>query len=243
MRPMQKKILIIGMQHGNELLGYKLMSYITSYHTELLEYIDFIVGNPAAFSKKTRYVESDMNRSYNKYTRSRTYEENRAEQILSMIRSASYEIVLDLHTTTANQQPSIIVSSLAGAVRKFLRNSDISTVVMMSENIAAHSLIGNCEQALSIEVNHRELNNELLGALALSIESFIKSNPASKVVTVYEVNGLLSSKDMPVGLIDQVENFKLFSNKFYPILAGEVAYKNSGEYLGFQADKKYQLTV
>ena len=59
-----KKILLLGSQHGNELLGEKLYQYMQTYRQELLPYVVFKIGNPEAHQKGVRYVESDMNRAY-----------------------------------------------------------------------------------------------------------------------------------------------------------------------------------
>jgi len=58
------KILAIISTHGNELLGPNVLSYMLNKRSELLEYVDFMVANPRAYSQNVRYVESDLNRSY-----------------------------------------------------------------------------------------------------------------------------------------------------------------------------------
>ena len=58
-------ILLIGASHGNELLGPKLFSHLLQHRKEVLEYVDMLIGNPRAFAARKRYIESDINRSYN----------------------------------------------------------------------------------------------------------------------------------------------------------------------------------
>lgn len=58
------KLLIIAATHGNELLGIKLYQFLLAQHSALLESIDFVIGNPRAYAAHKRYIQSDLNRSY-----------------------------------------------------------------------------------------------------------------------------------------------------------------------------------
>ena len=237
-----KQVLLIGMQHGNELLGDKLMNYIALHNPKLLESVDFVVGNPRAFKNKVRFIDTDMNRSYNKKSPEPSYEEIRANKVIELIQATRYNLVLDLHTTTAKQPPCVIMSDFTDATKKFLRCTDISTVVKMPKDITVHSLIGSCRQALSIEVNYEESSGSTLRNLVRSIVAFINNSDTAKEVTVYEVESLLRVDDLTTNPGSQIQNFKALANGCYPVLLGETAYESAG-YLGFKAKKKYQLTV
>ena len=92
------KILAIISTHGNELLGPNVLSYMLNKRSELLEYVDFMVANPRAYSQNVRYVESDLNRSYGSDLD--TYEARRSKAIEDRIKSLQPELVLDFRHCT-----------------------------------------------------------------------------------------------------------------------------------------------
>ena len=102
------KILAIISTHGNELLGPNVLSYMLNKRSELLEYVDFMVANPRAYSQNVRYVESDLNRSYG--SNLDTYEAQRSKTIEDRIKLLQPELVLDFHTTTA-EQPDLLITA------------------------------------------------------------------------------------------------------------------------------------
>ena len=66
-------ILLLGSPHGNEILGDVLYAYIQKHRRDLLPRVTFLIGNIKAKKAGVRYIESDLNRSYN--NRRSTYEE------------------------------------------------------------------------------------------------------------------------------------------------------------------------
>lgn len=236
---MRKKILLLASQHGNEHLGEKLYAYIINNYPDLLECIDYLVANPRARRQNQRYIESDMNRSYASDTHS--YESKQAAKVLQHIVKHKFQLVLDLHTTTAIQDPCLIVCHLKTPIKQYLRATQIRQVVKMSETIAKHSLIGNCPQALSIEANKDQINEKLLELLVRSIKAFTAGMNVGGDVDIFEVSSLLRREDVQNS--STITNFRLQDDSFYPILFGEKAYENEGTYMGFKSEKKYKRTL
>lgn len=232
------KILFVASQHGNEHLGEKLYAHALEFYPELVQSIDYVLANPQARHENKRYIMSDMNRSYR--VPEETYEATLAKQLLEYIQLHAYTLVLDLHTTTANQQPCIIINHFNKTARRFLRSSCIRTVVQMDDEIAAHSLIGNCPQAVSIEVNNQSITTELLDSLCRTVQNFIDNRVVTNTINLYKVSEMLRAGDIdPVVAI----NFVRYADSFYPILLGEHAYQQEGQYLGFKASKKQQVRL
>lgn len=113
----QKKILIVSGTHGNELNPVwavkKFRNLInTSPKSKSLE---FTLGNPKAFEKGLRYIDVDLNRSFNLVKNASNYnfyEINRSEYLISEYGSQgnkSCPIVIDLHTTTSCMGTSIVM--------------------------------------------------------------------------------------------------------------------------------------
>lgn len=87
------KILVIGGTHGNELLGVKLVELLVK---KPIENVDTLIANPRAVAAGSRFIESDINRSFG-VQRMATYETARAAQIQKI--TAGYDVVLDFHNT------------------------------------------------------------------------------------------------------------------------------------------------
>ena len=124
------KILAIISTHGNELLGPNLLAYMLSKRSKLLENIEFIIANPRAYAKNVRYTESDLNRSYGLGLD--TYEGRRAKIIEERIRLLKPELVLDFHTTTA-EQPDILITADKNneVVRRFINSSAVKDILVV----------------------------------------------------------------------------------------------------------------
>jgi len=227
-----KKILLLGSQHGDELLGDLLNDYIKDKYPQLSDGIDFIIGNPKAKKAGVRFIESDLNRSYN--GKKETYEEKRADELLNQIGDKSYDLVLDLHTTTCNQPPCIITASI---IHPYIQSSAIEKIVHMNHTIVRTSLIGTCQPAISIEVNKQQINQAFLELLAQDIERFIHNKQASEHKDIYEVADLLRKSEIDATQAKTLQNFQKTPQGFYPVLVGENSYKKHTEYLGFKAYK------
>lgn len=236
------KILLLGAQHGNELLGMHLFNYIKHYRSALMPFVTYHTGNPRALKQKVRFIESDLNRSYN--GRSETYEERRGKRILSFINQHKFDIVLDLHTTTCEQPPCFITTNFTPQLTPYLSASSIQYVVNMNHTIATTSLIGVCHQAISIEVNnHEATTNMLLDSLCDDIERYICGATMDKEKLIYHVDDMLLKSEMSDTDAASLQNFILSPHGFYPILVGENSYKKHTQYLGFKASEVERLQI
>ena len=113
----EQKILIVSGTHGNELNPVwavkKFKNLINK--SPKSESLEFILGNPKALEEGLRYIDIDLNRSFNVLKTSSNqnfYEINRSEYLLNEYGfqgSKSFPIVIDLHTTTAGMGTSIVM--------------------------------------------------------------------------------------------------------------------------------------
>lgn len=229
---MTKKILLVGSQHGNEKLGDQLLSYITDNRPELLEHVDFIIGNPRAHRKNVRFTETDMNRSYGVGTTS--YESRCANRIERHIRSNNYELILDLHTTTSIEPPCLIVDSINDINRRFLVACHIEHIVVMADELAKRSLIGRFENTVCIEVQADKVTAELLERLSDDLVAHNYGLKSHSVKKVYDVELLLKG-ELSEKEAKDLSNFEMSEHGFVPILVGGASYKRDTHYLGFKA--------
>lgn len=235
------KILLLGSQHGNELLGEKLYAYINKYHADLLPYISYKVGNPEAHQKGIRYIESDMNRSYNGSLE--THEARQARHVQQFIKDGAFDLVLDLHTTVCAQPPCFIIHEINETIRPFIRASHIERVVRLTDPIVATSLIGNDPKAIAIEVANTQLTPMLFEALCKDIKQYVKGGTKPAQKKFYEVPSLLLKSEVSDELLSSLVNFEKTKDGYIPILVGKNSYRKTTHYLGFKATTETIITL
>ena len=123
-----KKILIVSGTHGNEINPVWAVNQFCKQGNIIDNNIEykFIIGNPLALKKGVRYLDTDLNRSFDfkKIFDKTNYEVERASFLVEKFGINSSEpcdIAIDLHTTTANMGTSIVIYGR----RIFLFNFDI----------------------------------------------------------------------------------------------------------------------
>lgn len=228
------RVLIVGAQHGNELLGPQLWDFIKQESPSLLASVEYVCGNPKARRLNTRFVESDLNRSYSLPEEgSLTYEQRRAQWILQFIRSGKFDFVLDMHTTTADVGSMFVTVRLDETMLQIVNNSSITKIAYMPADIGKQSLIGQVPQAISIEVNQRVAKTpELVREMANLVKGLVYGTELPKQPR--EVYFVQSTIPLDVKLSPTTQNFQKSSEGFYPVLFGEVTYT---QHQGFAANR------
>lgn len=120
-----RKVAIVGGTHGNELTGIYLVKKFEQY-PDLIQRTSFecstLIANPRAFEQNKRYIEKDLNRCFSSQnlasedTAFASYEDRRAKAIAQKLAPNSkqgVDLIIDLHSTTANMGLTIIPSSPA----------------------------------------------------------------------------------------------------------------------------------
>jgi len=113
----KKKILIVSGTHGNELNPVwavkKFRNLINTSQKSVS--LEFTLGNPKALEEGLRYIDVDLNRSFNLLktaSNQNFYEINRSEYLINEYGfqgTKSCPIVIDLHTTTSCMGTSIVM--------------------------------------------------------------------------------------------------------------------------------------
>lgn len=114
-----KKIIISGQTHGNEWTGTYVVRHLQTLELDQMFpnlQIKLILSSPASFELRKRYVDQDLNRSFNsKSSSTSTYEVKRAAEIASEINSfgnGDKVFILDLHTTTSDMGSSLVMHNV-----------------------------------------------------------------------------------------------------------------------------------
>lgn len=116
-----KRVVIVGGTHGNELTGIYLVKKFEQF-PHLIQRSNFesltLLANPKAYEIGKRYVDTDLNRCFRQHDLENpqlvSYEALRAKAIYQILASGGNQLtnlILDLHSTTANMGLTIIPSS------------------------------------------------------------------------------------------------------------------------------------
>jgi hypothetical protein len=231
------RILIVGTQHGNERLGPRLKRYIAK-HPQKYASVDYLCGNPRAFRANVRFIETDLNRSYDPKGEPATYEERRAQKVLEFIRRGNYDYVFDVHTSYTDVDRFFLAASTNAAVSSVVAASTINRLVIMPPHIADCSLIGQVPQAISIEYN-RDLavTRRALDELVALLENLLEGKSLSLPREIFPVTEKIP---MHVELKPQTPNFRLTKHGFYPVLIGPNTYVG---YKGFAAYERQEVVL
>lgn len=225
------KIFAIISTHGNELLGPNLLAYMLAKRSKLLENMEFIIANPRAYAKNVRYTESDLNRSYGLGLD--TYEGRRAKIIEERIRLLKPELVLDFHTTTA-EQPDILITANKDneIVQRFINSSAVKDVLVVKP---LNDITTVAPNFVAYEVPNSHLNNDLYEQVCTDIERHLDGKIVDQKRTFYKMVGKILPEEEQniVGLKNFVYNNTL---QTIPAFLGEEAYKQDGTYAGFRLE-------
>ena len=112
-----KKILIVSGTHVNEINPVWAVNQFSKQENTIEKNIEYkyIIGNPLAYERGCRYIDNDLNRSFNSIKNNldnSVYEINRANHLIEKYGvngSEPCQIAIDLHTTTANMGTSIVM--------------------------------------------------------------------------------------------------------------------------------------
>ncbi|MFM7427879.1 MAG: aspartoacylase [Elainella sp.] len=115
-----RQVAIVGGTHGNELIGVYLVK-LFEQSPELIQRTSFqsriLLANPEAVTRGRRYVEQDLNRCFGLDDLNRapaTYEARQAQAIYQFLKpdgQQPVDLILDLHSTTANMGLTLILAS------------------------------------------------------------------------------------------------------------------------------------
>ncbi|MDF5711475.1 MAG: aspartoacylase [Nostoc sp. S4] len=117
-----ERVAIVGGTHGNELTGVHLVKKFQQspnlINRQSLETL-VLLGNPKAIAEGKRYIEKDLNRCFTHQDLQNpnllSYEDTRAKEIKQILQPQNQpfvDVIIDLHSTTANMGLSLIFSEL-----------------------------------------------------------------------------------------------------------------------------------
>ncbi|MBD1890843.1 aspartoacylase [Coleofasciculus sp. FACHB-SPT9] len=162
-----ERVAIVGGTHGNELTGIYLVKKFER-SPNLIQRPSFetltLLANPKAYEIGKRYVDTDLNRCFLRRDLENpnlsSYEAQRAKEIYEKFGSGGShqaDLVVDLHSSTANMELTIILASkhpfnlqLAAYLTSF--HSKVKVLYSTTRNQGTPHLDSICEFGCTVEV-------------------------------------------------------------------------------------------
>lgn len=115
-----ERVAVVGGTHGNELSGIYLLKKWAEQQTLITRpsfSTEMVLANPNALSENKRYIDCDLNRQFTTELLANTelanYEQSRAKAINNQLgpkgSSNATDFIIDLHNTTSNMGPTLIL--------------------------------------------------------------------------------------------------------------------------------------
>lgn len=162
------KVAIVGGTHGNEFSGIYLLRKWRET-PQLIQRDSFTVetvfANPKAFEENKRYLDCDMNRQFGNddliNPELANYEQSRAKAINAQLGpkgNAKTDFIIDLHNTTSNMGPSLILLQTDTFNRQlgaYVSAQMPDAVIVLEDHVAVHEhsfLSSITEQGVIVEI-------------------------------------------------------------------------------------------
>lgn len=162
------KVAIVGGTHGNEFSGIYLLKKWRQNPAKIQRdsfEIQTVFANPQAFEANKRYLDCDMNRQFGlddlKNPELANYEQSRAKAINAQLGpkgGAQSDFIIDLHNTTSNMGPSLILLKSDAFNRQmaaYVKSNMPDAVIVLEDQIemVEHTFLCSiAEQGVIVEV-------------------------------------------------------------------------------------------
>lgn len=151
-----KTVAIVAAMHGDEIYGIELYNEFCKMYQDLAQNVRLLIGNEEAHKRKTRYIKEDMSRIYGLGTNS--VDQLQVTRLDQEIKKYNPDYIIDIHTTRRSSG-IFFISDSVNSVRKDIINMLDIDVCVMKNSVIKRSLIGNYDNAVSLEYSLRDISN------------------------------------------------------------------------------------
>ena len=256
-----KRVAVFGGTHGGELTGVFLVKKFQQspqlIQRDGIETIS-LIANEKAVAMGTRYIDTDLNRAFNRQDlenpRLINHEQSLAKKIARRIKQEKIDLIIDLHSTTANMGLTVILHSdhpyllkLAAYLTQI--NSKVK-ILQHTLNQESSYLINSAELGITIEVGAIangvldaklfQATEELIHAILNYLEANRKGQPLSTPpsFTKYSAIGTVDYPRNEQGEIRAMIHPQLQFQDYQPLHPGNPIFITfDGEEIFYQGDQ------
>jgi len=220
------KTYIVAALHGDELFGLKVIAQIKNTNNYICK-----IGHPEAIAKHKRYIETDLNRSFD--NDNKTIENRIANNIQKEITDFAPDLIIDIHTSKTPIGKIAIVAEYNPLIGYVAQAINLDAVVIMPKHLTKISLIGYLpNKSISIELGENYRSDKLAINLARIIESLDMSKLKSYTPNNMPIFKVTKQIDKDYKYLDTIKNMEFNTDLGgYPFLASPKSYKSFGGFL------------
>ncbi len=200
------KIHIIGGMHGDEHTGQKIVRhFLHSPHPGLIP----VLANPAAMKKNKRFLETDLNRSFESVF-PLSQEEHRALELADEMKDA--ECIIDFHNTKADDTNCAITTCMPNQLHLSLAAYfGFDKLVIMPRSGSLISL--KSQWSISLEISQNAMPRFSVSDLITKLENLnIDMIPVQKgKMKIYQYRAHVKAATVQRAGIKEYRNFQLLS--------------------------------
>ena len=149
---MKNKLLFIAATHDNEGFSIEVLKKLEQKYSKEEYNYDWIIGNPEALKKNTRFIDVDLNRVAPGNQASNVYEEKRAADVIEICNK--YDFVIDIHGSNSNCGICTIISYPNPS------NISLAKLVGLEHNVIWYSEESSVKGPINQHVNSSSLELE-----------------------------------------------------------------------------------
>lgn len=206
---MPPETLIFTAVHGNEGFSIPIVRGLSKQFD-----FEWIIANPRALEKNSRFLESDLNRSGPGNPDSNLYEQRLAFRLIK--KGCEYQQVIDIHGTNANTGLFIIICDPNWQNIELAKKFDITNVVLWPGLLPTGPLCQFIPNSLEIECGPKS-SFSTSQELNRVISVFLNKQSPTVNQNYFIVTGRLTGQQ-PNNLKDFQETI-IDNNTFYPLLS------------------------
>ena len=216
-----KKILFIIATHGDEKIGLEVIKRLRA--KKLNRFFDYLIANPRALRKNTRFIDADLNRSYPGVKNSVLYEKEMAYENLR--KAKKYQYIIDIHEASSGINNFIIAPRKTIGDKELIDLINLKFVLLWPEPKGALGEFLKNSIELEFGMKNKKRREVVLFAQKIA-EQFIKrvysNNPklSGKKRIFYIYGKLLEKNSQNKKMVDFRET-ELDGERFYPLLTGQ----------------------
>lgn len=120
------ELVIVGSVHGDEPCGKRAIEWLLEEQPPVSRPVRLIVANEEALERSVRYLDADLNRSFNYVPTDSAHEAGLADRLRKLIRGHT---VLSIHSTRSTRDPFAIVSGVNDGVASIVSRLSVEAVV------------------------------------------------------------------------------------------------------------------
>ena len=261
-------VAIVGGTHGNELAGIYLVNYWQNDELSFITRSSFetctLLANTKAINLNKRYFDCDLNRQFSAESLAdmslSNYEQSRAKVINQQLGpkgSPKTDLIIDLHNTTSNMGPSLLIpqqGEFYDLLAIYMREVMPEVVVMLDEDHIAndkhHLLSTIAKRGVIVEVGpvpqgvlKHEVNEQMakMTAIILDFVELYNLNDLPQLPSSTDAFRYLESLTLPVndknarmGMVHK----NIEGNDFQPVKSGDPIFALfDGTEINYQGEK------